>query len=940
MPPKQNPTLYSVAKTFIWFAVVSLLLTGCLVGIVFTDYNREWKNYQKKFTQLKVKMSQEELKAASQGIDAKELTRLENELKNTKAQVSSHSSEIQKIQKEIDSLDTQIAKTKAVYQDKKQFLDSDRYFFEEYRRHKDPRAAEYDKKINTRGPEVTKAKAILEGFEKQRDDKAAKIESFSVGQKEAQRALDKLLEEKIRLQKRIEKIKPSLVKDVLNAPMLDFVAPTLKVQQIVLDSLQDDYHFAKVQKVDRCTTCHLGIDQKGFEEAPQPFRTHPKIELYLGSVSPHPIEKIGCTVCHGGSGHSVDFTNAAHTPRDEHQAKEWMKKYRWHELEKWEHKMLPAGTTQAACAKCHRDVIEIPQADQLNQGRKLAETMGCFNCHKIKGFSTAGGSVAGGENLWKVGPDLKHIDGKVSEEWIVKWLEDPSGFRHSTKMPKIFNLSNTSSPEDVEKNKATIQSIASYLVKNSEPIELLTPPAKGDAANGEKLVKTLGCLGCHSGAGVNAADHGPELSGLGSKTSAEWVYTWIKDPKKISPETRMPNLRLTDSEASDITAYLMNQRNEEFEKKQPVQADPKTTDELITTHLEATLTTGEAKAELVQMSNEDKLQYLGKKSIAHQGCFTCHSIKGFEGVKPIGAELTNEGGKDIHQFDFGFIDIPHTRQDFIRQKLKDPRIFDHGKVKTYYDKLRMPQFNFTKEQIDALTVFVLSLTEEQIPLEMQKRLTTAEAEIEHGRLLVSKMNCNACHTLDGHTGVIRGITEDPGQMPPILDGEGAKVQEKWLREFMEAPTPIRPWLTYRMPTFDFTDGELTILNKYFNHQAHQEISYGGIELPEVSAGDLEVGKQLFGAFQCVKCHQISQESAAMGSSFLAPDLELTKHRLKPAWVHTWLLNPEQLEPGTMMPTFFSEGQSPMPDLLGGDAKKQIDAIRAYLYRYQTVKEKE
>ena len=78
----------------------------------------------------------------------------------------------------------------------------------------------------------------------------------------------------------------------------------------------------------------------------------------------------------------------------------------------------------------------------------------------------------------------------------------------------------------------------------------------------------------------------------------------------------------------------------------------------------------------------------------------------------------------------------------------------------------------------------------------------------------------------------------------------------------------------------------------------------------------------------------------MGSSFLAPDLELTKHRLKPAWVHTWLLDPEQLEPGTMMPAFFSEGQSPMPDLLGGDAKRQIDAIRAYLYRYQTVKEKE
>ena len=927
---KQSPTLYSVAKTFMWFALVSLLLTACLGGIVWTDYDRPWKKYQKKFNELRLKKTQEELKAAEQGIDKNELARLEEELKKAKTETSSHKEAAAKLLKEIDQLDTQIAKSKASYQDLKQFLDSDLYYLEEYRLHQDHRAKSYQEKVRALRPKVDQAKAVYDAFQKTRDQKAAQIEAFSAKQKEAGKAVGKLLADIDRLKTKAEKIKPSIVKDVLNAPMVDFVAPTLKVQQIVLEGLHDDYHFAKVQKVDRCTTCHLGIDQKGFEDAPQPFRTHPKLELYLGSTSAHPIEKIGCTVCHSGSGHSVDFVNSAHTPKNKKQAEDWAKKYSWHELPTWEHKMLPSGTVEASCAKCHRDVLEVPQADQLNRGRKLAQSMGCFNCHTIKGFAVA----AGGGNLWKVGPDLTHIKSKVNAQWIAKWLEDPTHFRPSTKMPKVFNLSNTSSEEDRQKNAAAIESITAYLIKNSESEDLLPIPLKGDSANGEKLVKTLGCLACHNASGTGNSDHGPELSSLGSKTTPEWIYSWIKDPKRMSPGTRMPNLRLSDQEASDITAYLVNQNNPDFDKKITPKANPQVVDSMILTHLQSTQTQQEAKEALQAMSEDDKLLYLGKKSIAHQGCYTCHTIKGFEDGKPIGAELSNEGQKNIHQFDFGFVNIPHTRHDFIKQKLKDPRIFDQGKERSYYDKLRMPQFNFSDEQVDALTTFILSLSEEEIPLEMQKLLTSEEIETEKGRLLVSKLNCTGCHTLDGHAGSIREITEDAGQMPPVLDGEGAKVQEKWLREFLKTPTPIRPWLQYRMPTFNFSEEELTTLNKYFNHLAHEEISYAGLQLPPTTSEALNAGQQLFESFQCVKCHQISQESAAMGSSFLAPDLKMSKNRLKPSWVYTWLEDPQQLQADTMMPTFFSEGQSPMPEVLGGDVKKQIEAIRDYLYQYE------
>ncbi len=922
---KQSPSLYSVSKTFIWFAIVSVLLTASLAGIVWTDYNREWKGWQKKFLRLKTQQTAAELAGAEGRVDRKRLDELVAEEKAAREKIGAQADSLRSLQTELDAFETRIARAKAAYQDRKQFQDSYRYFFEEYRVEGDSRAEEYGRKLAAIEPEVTRLKDELDEVEKGRDGVQARIAGLQTQEKTARKEIDKLLEERTRIERRLQTVRPSLVKDVLNAPMVDFIAPTLEVQQIVLEDLQDDYHFAKVQKVDRCVTCHLGIDQKGFENAPQPFRTHPNLDLYLGSSSPHPAEKFGCTTCHGGNGHSVSFKDAAHTPRDPAQAAKWKKEHAWAELAKWDHKMLPGDHIEASCAKCHHGTVEVPKADRLNRGRKLAETLGCFSCHKVKGF----------EDRWKVGPDLTRIDSKVDADWVAKWIEDPQRFRPSTRMPRLLNLSNTSSPEDLERNQAVARSIAAYLSKHSQPAVLSAPPAAGDPVRGEQLARTVGCTGCHAVAGVSINDHGPELSGLGSKMNEKWLYTWLKDPKHVSPDTRMPSLRLSDQEAADITAYLLTLKNPEFEAAPAPQAKPEVVDEMVLTNLQSTLRRSEAEAELAKMSAGDRLLYLGKRSIAHQGCFACHNIDGFKDAKPIGTELSNEGAKDLHQFDFGFVHgLEHTRQDWIAQKLREPRIFDQGKVRSYYEKLRMPQFNLSEEEIGELTTFILSLTDEQTPLQMQSVPDLREIRTERGRLLISKLNCNGCHTFDGKPGALREKAEDPGAAPPILEGEGAKVQERWLHEFLKSPTTIRPWLTYRMPTFDLTDDEVETLVHTFANLAGEEISYHGQESPKPSPERAAIGKDLLGQLQCVKCHQVNASSAAMGASFLAPDLTLTKHRLKPDWVRNWIADPQTLEAGTMMPTFFPEGSSPLPDVLGGDASQQIEVLRDYLYVYQ------
>ena len=45
-----------------------------------------------------------------------------------------------------------------------------------------------------------------------------------------------------------------------------------------------------LDRVDRCETCHLGIDDPAFAGAPQPFKAHPGTWL-----TTHPVDRFGCT---------------------------------------------------------------------------------------------------------------------------------------------------------------------------------------------------------------------------------------------------------------------------------------------------------------------------------------------------------------------------------------------------------------------------------------------------------------------------------------------------------------------------------------------------------------------------------------------------------------------------------------------------------------------
>jgi mono/diheme cytochrome c family protein len=330
------------------------------------------------------------------------------------------------------------------------------------------------------------------------------------------------------------------------------------------------------------------------------------------------------------------------------------------------------------------------------------------------------------------------------------------------------------------------------------------------------------------------------------------------------------------------------------------------------------------------MTLDQKNLYTGERVISRNGCFGCHNIPGFENAQPIGTELTEAGSKLISQLDFGFLPIEHSRRGWYEQKLKNPRIFDVGRVKRPEEILKMPNFQFSDKDVEAITGVLTSLVRDPVPMEMRDKTVAA---IYEGRMLVAEKNCKGCHIIEGVGGDIRPTIKEQALYPPNLATEGFKTQPLWLHPFLNDPGRIRlrPWLNTRMPTFHFTETQNATIGRYF--AALDKVDYPFISTAiDTNAERLRVGAELFTKLQCASCHPTgSTLPPGKDPADLAPNLALAQERLRPEWVLQWLNDPQKIVSGTRMPTFFPEGQSPLPNILGGDAKAQIQAIRDHVF---------
>src|SRR5258705_10000972 len=215
-----------------------------------------------------------------------------------------------------------------------------------------------------------------------------------------------------------------------------------------------------------------------------------------------------------------------------------------------------------------------------------------------------------------------------------------------------------------------------------------------------------------------------------------------------------------------------------------------------------------------------------------------------------------------------------------------------------------------------------------------------------------------CHQIQvGQKSVVQDLPfyqtpEGKDLLPPRLSSEGARVDPSWLLKFLHDPslsgektaaenaaidnaaksatslnvpagatktnaggTPtvpvttgghlkaqpgldrngVRPYLKFRMPTFNFSPNELQTLVRFFMAMSGQQEPYIKEPLQPLTEQEKLTARQMFtSGTPCLKCHITGDPGH--DAKAIAPNFLLAGERLKSDWTFRWLLDPSQISP--------------------------------------------
>ena len=479
---------------------------------------------------------------------------------------------------------------------------------------------------------------------------------------------------------------------------------------------------------------------------------------------------------------------------------------------------------------------------------------------------------------------------------------------------------------------------------------------------GRNLVGRYGCVHCHTiklpdGRAIKTTDDPPSLYHIADKSSQEWIYAWLKDPQAYSVTATMPNFKLSDPDARDISAFLIANSTPIAGDTASVAKDQKASDPTA-----------------------------GASLYGESFCASCHAVQNAAGNVvggDVGPELTRIGNK--------------VKPEWLRAWLRNPRVYD--------SETAMPHYRFTDQQVSLLTVFLGNKTDSDLLANVHLDPPTPE-QIAHGKILVTEYGCASCHEISGikkpdnfapeltrigskpitQIGFLPGMphtipdyisakirqprsfgaalkmpqysfapaqidalttallsltdrahdlplaltvpAQPPsnyqpagkagqlmadmacftchaingrgGDMAPDLTWEGSSVQRQWLQAFLKNPNTLRPALIRRMPKFNLLDSEITELTDYLM-TVYQSPAFDRDSMPSSGypPAQVEQGRQLFySKYACQSCHIIDTK---VDKGYIGPTLTQVGSRLNAAWIYHWLKEPQTMRPGTTEP---------------------------------------
>jgi mono/diheme cytochrome c family protein len=250
---------------------------------------------------------------------------------------------------------------------------------------------------------------------------------------------------------------------------------------------------------------------------PNPFASHPRLDLFVGSQSPHKMAEVGCTICHDGQGSATAFKWASHTPNDPMQAGRWKRDHGWFDNHHWLFPQYPKRYSESLCLKCHHDVTELaasdrfpdPPAPKLTAGFHLFQQYGCYGCHEINGFD--------GPNR-RIGPDLRtepNYTGAAEALLAGGGLTDP---QRDWASELARQPTNDTARHSLSESLKTAEKLPGQPGMTKRLVNLLD-----DVESPGKLRKV-----------------GPSLRHVKSKVDFDFLYSWIRQPSDFRPSTKMP----------------------------------------------------------------------------------------------------------------------------------------------------------------------------------------------------------------------------------------------------------------------------------------------------------------------------------------------------------------------------------------------------------------
>ncbi|MEE9118159.1 MAG: c-type cytochrome, partial [Calditrichia bacterium] len=215
----------------------------------------------------------------------------------------------------------------------------------------------------------------------------------------------------------------------------------------------------------------------------------------------------------------------------------------------------------------------------------------------------------------------------------------------------------------------------------------------------------------------------------------------------------------------------------------------------------------------------------GSELVEKYGCYGCHKIGGYENLRKVGPELTEVGTK--------------VNYSWLISWLLDP--------KSYVEIARMPNFNLSNEEADAIADYLFSMTRE-------KRFDYSADEIDWeladiGKALWGQSRCSICHAINGVGGSFEKM------YAPDLGKVGSKINREWLFLWMKDPKTYFPQT--KMPRFRFTDAQIRALVEYLVGEYVDwdfEPQYTEPVLIEIES--IQNGKELVQKYGCFGCHNV------------------------------------------------------------------------------------